>query len=104
MRFRWPEGTVFQRVFLDVEQTHCGCCGRVLHVCGRGSHRICTLKGPLELCCRLAHCSDPASPTRPATLSPPAELALTLPGCPSGSAAFCFTGHRRFGRYSPAPH
>src|SRR5262245_66686701 len=80
MRFRWPEGTVFQRRFLDVEQTHCDCCGRVLHVCGRRCHRICTLKGPLELCCRLAHCSDPACPTRPATRSPAAELALTLPG------------------------
>jgi hypothetical protein len=103
MRFRWPEGTAFQRVFLDVEQTHCGRCGRVLHVCGRRCHRICTLKGPLELCCRLAHCSDPACPTRPATLSPRAELSLTLPGWLIGWDAFCFIGHRRFARHWSVP-
>jgi len=103
MRFRWPEGTVFQRRFLDVEQTHCDCCGRVLHVCGRRCHRICTLKGPLELCCRLAHCSDPACPTRPATRSPAAELALTLPGWLIGWDVFCFIGHRRFARHWSVP-
>src|SRR4051812_44914639 len=103
MRFRWPEGTAFQRVSLDVEQTHCGRCGRVLHVCGRRSPRICTRKGPLEFCCRLAHCSAPACPTRPATLSPAAELSLTLPGWLIGWDVFCFIGHRRFARHWSVP-
>lgn len=103
MRFSWPEGTVFQRVSLDVEQTHCACCAGVLHVCGRRRHRIHTLTGPLELCCRLAHCSDPTCPTRPATLSPVAELSLCLPGWLIGWDVFCFIGHRRFARHWSVP-
>jgi hypothetical protein len=103
MRFRWPEGTVFQRVLLDVEPTRCEVCGRALHVCGHRRHRIYTLKHPLELCCRLAHCSDPACPTRPGTLSPVGELSLTLPGWLIGWDVFCFIGHRRFARHWSIP-
>jgi hypothetical protein len=103
MRFRWPEGTVFERVVLDVELTHCEACGRTLHVCGHRHHRIYTLKHPLELCCRLAHCSDPACPSRPGTLSPAAELSLTLPGWLIGWDVFCFIGHRRFARHWSVP-
>ena len=80
MRFRWPEGTAFERVHLSVERARCDCCGSPLYVCGHRRHRIYTLKRPVELCCRLAHCSDPDCPTRPQTFSPIAELSFTLPG------------------------
>jgi hypothetical protein len=103
MRFRWPQGTVFRRVLLDVERTCCGCCGCALHVCGHRIHRIYTLQQPLELCCRLAHCADPACPSRPHTLSPAAELSLTLPGWLIGWDLFCFIGHRRFARHWSIP-
>src|SRR5882724_11658156 len=99
MRFRWPEGTVFRQLVLDVEQKCCAQCGRALHVCSHRRHRIYTLKGPLELCCRLAHCSDPTCPSRPVTLSPAAELSFTLPGWLIGWDVFCFIGHRRFARH-----
>lgn len=103
MRFRWPEGTVFQRLVLDVEQDRCGHCGRRLHVCDHRIHRIYTLGHPLELCCRLAHCSDPDCPTRPQTLSPAAELSFALPGWLIGWDVFCFIGHRRFARHWSVP-
>ena len=103
MRFRWPEDTIFQQVLLHVEQTCCGCCGCVLHVCGHRRHRIYTLKHPVELYCRLAHCSDSACPTRPRTLSPAGELFLTLPGWLIGWDVFCFLGHRRFARHWSIP-
>lgn len=103
MRFRWPEGTAFQRLVLDVEQDSCGHCGRRLYVCDHRIHRIYTLKCPLELCCRLAHCSDPACPARSQTLSPAKELSLTLPGWLIGWDVFCFIGHRRFARHWSVP-
>jgi hypothetical protein len=103
MRFRWTEGTVFEQVVLDVEPNRCGTCGRVLHVCGLRRHRIYTLKHPVELCCRVAHCSDPRCPSRPRTLSPAAELAVTLPGWLVGWDVFCFIGHRRFARHWSIP-
>jgi hypothetical protein len=57
----------------------------------------------LELCCRLAHCSDPSCPSRPHTLSPAADLSLTLPGWLIGWDVFCFIGHRRFSRHWSVP-
>lgn len=99
MRFRWPEDTVFERLVLDVEQESCAWCGRRLRICDHRFHRIFTLEHPLELCCRLVHCSDPACPSRPHTLSPPAELSLTLPGWLLGWDVFCWLGHRRFARH-----
>ena len=103
MRFRWPEDTVFQYRVLDVEQKNCALCGSLLHVCSQRRHRIYTLQGPLELCCRLARCSDPSCPSRPGTLSPTSELTLTLPGCLIGWDVFCFIGHRRFARHWSVP-
>ncbi|MBV8523926.1 MAG: hypothetical protein JOY71_17690 [Acetobacteraceae bacterium] len=103
MRFRWPDDTVFHRIVLDVEHDSCAYCGRPLHICDHRIHRIYTLQHPLELCCRLAHCSDPACPGRPRTLSPAAELTLTLPGWLIGWDVFCFIGHRRFARHWSIP-
>jgi hypothetical protein len=103
MRFRWPEGTVFTRVVLDVEQDGCGHCGRRWHICDHRIRRIYTLKGPVQLCCRLVHCCDPACPLRCRTLSPAAELALALPGWLIGWDVFCFIGHRRFARHWSVP-
>jgi hypothetical protein len=103
MRFRWPNDAVFRHLVLDVEQSACAHCGGALHVCDHRTHRIYTLQGPLELCCRLAHCFDPACPSRPHTLSPAAELSLTLPGWLIGWDVFCFIGHRRFARHWSVP-
>jgi hypothetical protein len=103
MRFRWPAATVFHRVVLDVEQGSYAHCGSPLHVCAHRHHRIYTLAGPWELCCRLAHCSDPTCSARPHTLSPAAELSLALPGWLIGWDVFCFIGHRRFARHWSVP-
>jgi hypothetical protein len=103
MRFSWPEGTVFRRVPLDVEQSRCDLCGGTLHVCEKRQHRIYTLQGPLELCCRLKRCADPTCPGRPATLNPQAELSVALPGWLVGWDVFCFIGHRRFARHWSVP-
>jgi hypothetical protein len=103
MRPEWPDDTVFQRLVLDVESEHCERCGRVLHVCDHRFHRIHTLQGPLELVCRLAHCSDRACPARSETLSPGAELSLTLPWWLIGWDVFCWMGHRRFAHHWSVP-
>jgi hypothetical protein len=103
MRFRWPQDTRFRRVVLDAEQRLCDHCGGLLHVCSRRLRRISTLRGPTELYCRLKRCADPACPSRPATISPPAELSLAMPGWLVGWDVFCFLGHRRFARHWPVP-
>jgi hypothetical protein len=64
----WPEDTVVRRPVLDVESDSCEHCGATLHVCGHRFHRIHTLQGPVELPCRLAHCSDCLCPLRCQTL------------------------------------
>jgi hypothetical protein len=99
MRFRWPKDTVFHREVVDVEQDDCPQCGQPLHICDHRIHRIFTLQGPVELVCRLAHCSDPNCSAREQTLSPAAELAFTLPRWLIGWDVFCRMGHRRFARH-----
>src|SRR5215208_1056106 len=103
MRVRRPEGTVFTRMVLDVEQARCEHCGSRLHICDHRTRRIYTLEGPRELCCRLAHCSDPTCPLRCRTLSAKAESFLALPGWLIGWDVFCFIGHRRFARHWSVP-
>jgi hypothetical protein len=103
MRPPWPEDTAFRRLVLDVETDHCEHCGAALHVCDHRFHRIHTLQGPLELVCRLAHCSDRVCSARAETLSPAAELAITLPWWLIGWDAFCWIGQRRFARHWSVP-
>src|SRR5689334_383011 len=80
MRFRWPQGTAFRRIVLDVEQQRCTRCGGALHVGAHRNRRIHTLQEPLKLCCRLKRCADSACPSRPGLLNPVAELSFALPG------------------------
>jgi MULE transposase domain len=103
MRIRRSEATAFTRLVLDVEQAGCDHCGSRLHICDHRRRRVYTLEGPLELCCRLVHCSDPTCPLRCRTLSPKAELSLALPGWLVGWDVFCFIGHRRFARHWSVP-
>src|SRR4051812_36154095 len=103
MRSPWPEDTAFRRLVLDVESESCEQCGAVLHVCDHRFHHIHTLQGPVELVCRLAHCSARLCPLRCQTLSPAAELSLTLPWWTIGWDVFCWMGQRRFARHWSVP-
>ncbi len=103
MRPIWPDDTDFHRLVLDVESDFCELCGKVLHICDHRFHRFHTLQGPMELVCRLAHCSDRTCPARCHTLSPAAEMSLTLPRCLVGWDVFCWMGHRRFRQHWSVP-
>jgi hypothetical protein len=103
MRHRWPADTQFTRMVLDVEEKICGVCGRNLHVCDHRQHRIFTLQGPLELVCKLAHCSDRNCAVHSKTISPYAETTLTLPWWLIGWDVFCWMGQRRFARHWAVP-
>jgi prefoldin subunit 5 len=103
VRIRWPEGTVFTQVVVNVEQDSCERCGSSLHVCDHRIRRVYTLEGPVRLCCRRRHCADPAGPLRSRTLSPRAELSVALPGWLVAWDVFCFIGHRRFARHWSVP-
>src|SRR5437762_9368571 len=70
MRPRWPEDTRFTRVVLEVEDNVCAVCGAALHICDHRRHRIFTLQGPVEVVCKLAHCSDRHCAAHAKTRSP----------------------------------
>jgi hypothetical protein len=103
MRHRWPEGIRFTRVVLEVEDNVCGVCGGALHICDHRRHRIFTLQGPVEVVCKLAHCSDRQCAARAKTRSPYAEMTLTQPWWLIGWDVFCWMGHRRFARHWSVP-
>jgi hypothetical protein len=103
MRHRWPEDTRFTRVVLEVEDNVCAVCGAALHICDHRRHRIFTLQGPVEVVCKLAHCSDRQCAAHAKTRSPYAETTLTLPWWLMGGDVFCWMGHRRFARHWSVP-
>ncbi len=103
MRPSWPANTVFSKLVLNVEQDRCEQCGSALHVCDHRQHRFYTLKEPVEMVCRLAHCGDRDCPARSKTLSPQAEQSLVLPRSIFGWDVFCWVGHRRFKRHWSIP-
>lgn len=103
MRHRWPEDTRFTRVVLEVEDNVCAVCGAALHICDHRRHRIFTLQGPVEVVCKLAHCSDRQCAAHAKTRSPYAETTLTLPWWLMGWDVFCWMGHRRFARHWSVP-
>ncbi len=103
MRHRWPEDIRFTRVVLEVEDNVCGVCGGALHICDHRRHRIFTLQGPVEVVCKLAHCSDRQCAARAKTRSPYAETTLTQPWWLIGWDVFCWMGHRRFARHWSVP-
>ena len=103
MRHSWPEDTQFTRVVLEVEDHVCAVCGAALHICDHRRHRIFTLQGPVEVVCKLAHCSDRHCAAHAKTRSPYAETALTLPWWLIGWDVFCWMGHRRFARHWSVP-
>jgi hypothetical protein len=103
MRHIWPEDTQFTRVVLEVEDHVCAVCGAALHICDHRRHRIFTLQGPVEVVCKLAHCSDHHCAAHAKTRSPYAETLLTLPWWLIGWDVFCWMGHRRFARHWSVP-
>lgn len=103
MAHRWPEGTEFVRLVLDVEDRACPRCGRAMHICDHRRHPIYTLEGPREVVCRLMKCPDRECPGFHHTVSPESELAICLPRLILGWDVFCWIGHRRFSRHWSVP-
>ena len=103
MRYRWPTDTVFTQQVLTVEQQACAQCQRPLTICDHRFHRIFSLKGPVEIVCKLAHCPARNCPAHSQTLSPLAEAQITLPWWLIGWDVFCWLGFRRFTRHWSIP-
>jgi hypothetical protein len=103
MGLQFAEGTVFRRVWLDVEDRGCPVCAGPTHVCDHRHHRLWTLQGAWHLTCRLVHCADVGCPGRHKTISPESELSITMPRWGIGWDVFCWLGHRRFTRHWSVP-
>jgi hypothetical protein len=103
MPYDWPEETDFAYWELDVLDRDCPTCGRRMHVCDHRYRRFHTLRGPVELLCRLDHCPDPGCPGHTKTKSPETEVTLALPKWAIGWDVFCWIGHRRCSRHMAIP-
>ncbi len=53
MAYRWPAGTTFKRIDVDVQDRSCPVCGRDMHVCDHRYHHLWTLQGPTQVVNRL---------------------------------------------------
>jgi hypothetical protein len=103
MAYRWPAGTVFKRIDLDVEDRLCPGCTLAMHVCDHRYHHLWTLQGPTQVVNRLVRCPDPTCASRGQTFSPEAELSISMPRWCMGWDVFCWLGHRRCARHWSVP-
>src|SRR4029077_20740254 len=101
--YRWPVGTTFKRIALEVEDRSCPVCHRYMHVCDHRYHHLWTLAGPTQVVNRLVRCPDPSCDSRGRTFSPEAELSISLPRWCMGWDVLCWLGHRRFARHWSVP-
>src|SRR2546427_1208582 len=79
MASRWPAGTTFKRIALEVEERSCPVCDRYMHVCDHRYHALWTFEGPTQVVNRLVRCPDPSRQSRGPRLSPGGELSLSMP-------------------------
>jgi hypothetical protein len=103
MAYRWPAGTAFKRITLDVEDCWCPVCDRHMHVCDHRYHHLWTLEGPTQVVNHLVRCPDASCASRGRTFSPEAELSLSMPRWCIGWDVFCWLGQRRFVRHWSVP-
>ena len=103
MAYRWPAGTVFKRIDVDVEGRSCPVCERYMHVCDHRYHRLWTFEGATQVVNRLVHCPDASCKSRGRTFSPEAELSISMPRWCIGWDVLCWLGHRRFARHWSVP-
>jgi GNAT superfamily N-acetyltransferase len=103
MRYEWPAGTILQEVVLEPEERACAVCGARMHICDHRGHKVFTLRGPLQIVSKLCHCPVAACAGHHTTVSPDAELALTMPWWQVGWDVFAWIGQRRLARHWSVP-
>jgi len=103
MSYHWPTDTVFHELTLEVEERTCWQCEQPRTVCCHRQRRFFTCDGPVQLLCKLCHCSNPACPGHQTTVSPEAETALVMPYWVLAWDVFGWLGHRRFARHWSVP-
>jgi hypothetical protein len=101
--YRWPAGTAFKRIELEVEDRSCPVCHRYMHVCDHRDHSLWTFEGPTQVVNRLVRCPDTSCQSRGRTFSPEAELSISMPRWCLGWDVLCWLGHRRFARHWSVP-
>jgi hypothetical protein len=89
----------FRQIPLVPENRMCEICGSRTTICDHREHRIFTLQGTVELINKLCHCPDRGCPGSTHTVSPEAEMSLTMPWWKIGWDVFAWIGHRRFARH-----
>ena len=103
MAYHWPADTAFRELTLEVDDRTCWECGHLRTVCCHRQRRIFTCAGPVQLLCKLCHCSNPGCTEHATTLSPELETALVMPYWVLAWDVFCWLGHRRFARHWSVP-
>src|SRR5207237_2132828 len=100
---RWPVGTTFKRIALEVEDRSCPVCHRYRHVCDHRYHALWTFEGPTQVVNGLVPCPDTSCQSRGRTFSPEAELSISMPRWCMCWDVLCWLGHRRFARHWSVP-
>lgn len=85
------------------EDRQCEICGGPPHICDHRHHRFFPLHGPAHLVSKLCRCPNSTCAGHHVTVSPSAELSLTMPWWLIGWDVFAWMGQRRFARHWSVP-
>jgi len=103
MHYIWPVETRFKEVALVDEDRQCLACGGPNHICDHRHHRFFSFSEPVHMISKLCRCADAACRCSHSTVSPQAEMGLTMPRWLIGWDVFAWIGHRRFARHWSVP-
>ena len=103
MSHHWPDDTRFTRIELEPEDRSCPSCGRYMHLCDHRHRKIFTMRGPVHIVSKLAHCPDKSCPGHRKTCAAEEEMGIAPPWWAIGWDVFAWIAEGRFARRWSVP-
>ena len=103
MSHHWPDDTLFTRLELEPADRSCPFCARYMHLCDHRHRKIFTMRGPVHIVSKLAHCPDKSCPGHHKTYAAEEEMGIAPPWWAIGWDVFAWIADRRFTRRWSVP-
>ena len=96
MSHHWPDDTLFTRIELEPADRSCPFCARYMHLCDHRHRKIFTMRGPVHIVSKLAHCPDKSCPGHHKTYAAEEEMGIAPPWWAVGWDVFAWIAEGRF--------
>jgi len=103
MSHHWPDDTRFTRLEIEPADRSCPFCARYMHLCDHRHRKIFTMRGPVHIVSKLAHCPDKGCPGHHKTYAAEEEMGIAPPWWAIGWDVFAWIAEGRFARRWSVP-